>query len=253
MHKANYAVLEDDKDLGIKYCPHISFEDEFFILKELNHKQIPRAYEYGYGTMYKDDKIVLNQHYIVIDHLGNVDLVAYFIQKTTESFTDHLESLIKSFISVCAPLSYLHSKNYLHLDIKPGHLMLDVDTCTCFLIDYELVTKKAGIIHGISKDYASPEHENLLKFLRDPPKGVPHDAIASNIAIDERADIYSFGAVLFETVTQKKWKEVKSAPRTFNALIPCGLERIIMAALEDDRENRIATVKQLARELENIL
>ncbi len=48
MHKSNYALLEENSDLeiknmGIKYCPHLSFEDEYYVLQELDHRQIPKA------------------------------------------------------------------------------------------------------------------------------------------------------------------------------------------------------------------
>ncbi len=54
MHKSNYAVLEDDTGLGIKYCPHMPFDEEFILLQALDHKQIPKAYEYGRDNMFKE-------------------------------------------------------------------------------------------------------------------------------------------------------------------------------------------------------
>ncbi|MDP7555535.1 MAG: hypothetical protein QGF31_05065 [Nitrospinota bacterium] len=59
MHKSNYAVLEENealdiKNMGIKYYPHLSFEDEFYVLHQLDHSQIPKAYDFGRETMFKD-------------------------------------------------------------------------------------------------------------------------------------------------------------------------------------------------------
>lgn len=142
MHKSNYALLENENCLGIKYCPHMTFEDEFFILKELNHIQIPKAHDYGRDTMFKDTKVVLKQHFIVLDHMSNIDLVGYFKEKTSHNFQEQLENIVKCFSSACNPLDYLHSKDYVHCDIKPGHLMLDPDRNTVYLIDYELAIKK---------------------------------------------------------------------------------------------------------------
>ncbi len=84
MHKSNYAILENDiyAGLGIKYCPHIPFDDEYFILKELDHRQIPKAYDYGQETMFNNQKVVLTQYFIVLDHMSNIDLVGYFKEKT---------------------------------------------------------------------------------------------------------------------------------------------------------------------------
>ncbi|MFQ5963926.1 MAG: serine/threonine protein kinase [Candidatus Scalinduaceae bacterium] len=253
LHKSNYAVLDNDPRLGIKYNPNLDFEDEYCVLLQLNHKQIPRAYEYGRNALFKGENFVLTQHYIVLDHMSNIDFVGYFKEKTNQNSIDQLEDIIKCFISVCDPLDYLHSKNYLHCDIKPGHLMLKPNTCTVYLIDYELAIKKAGLIKGISRDYASPEQEALLKDLRNPPEGVPPEAIAFFLSLDDRSDIYSLGAVIYETLTNKKWKEVKTTPRKLNELIPQKLEDIIMATLEEDPTNRISTAKELKQTLEKIL
>jgi serine/threonine protein kinase len=254
MHKSNYAVIESEiyPGLGIKYCPHIPFDDEFFVLRQLDHKQIPKAYDYGRETMFKNQKVVLTQYFIVLDHMNNIDLVDYFKKTTVQNSIDQLETVIKCFISACDPLDYLHSKNYLHCDIKPGHLMLNSDRNTAYLIDFELAIKKSGLLKGISKEYAAPEQETLLNDLRDPPKDVPLEAIASDIALDDRVDIYSLGAVMYEILTNKKWKESKIPPRDINGLIPKRLEDVIMAILEEDRSKRVATAKQLKQLLKNI-
>jgi serine/threonine-protein kinase len=149
MHKSNYAVLEENealdiKNMGIKYCPHLSFEDEFYILQQLDHRQIPKAYDYGQETMYKDNKVVLKQHFIVLEHMSNTDLIGYYKMKTGNF--PPVDDVVKCIISACDPLDYLHSKNFIHCDIKPGHLLLDPDTGTVYLIDFELAIRKSGIL-----------------------------------------------------------------------------------------------------------
>ncbi|MGR3178088.1 MAG: serine/threonine protein kinase [Candidatus Anammoxibacter sp.] len=253
MHHSNYAVLENAKGSGIKYCPHLSFDDEFFILRELDHKQIPKAHDYGRGMLYKDGKEVLNQYFIILDNMGRADFMAYYKGKVEKDFAANLKNIIKCFISTCDPLDCLHSLNYVHTDLKPGHLMLDPDSNTVSFVDFELTIKNSGLIKGFSKDYAAPEHEELLKLLKDAPPNVPLEAIANDIAIDQRADIYSLGTIMFEILTLKKWAEAKTAAREINNLIPQKLEKIIMAMVEKKPDNRISTVKELKRALQNIL
>ena len=248
MHHSNYAVLENEPGHGIKYCPHLAFEDEFFLLRALDHDQIPKAYEHGKEMMYKDDKEVLNQNFIVLDHMSSHDFVGYFKGKTTQ-FKKNLESIIKCIISACDPIEYLHSKDYVHTDIKPGHLMLDIKNSKVFFIDFELAIKKHSLIKGISKDYAAPEHEKLLKLLREAPEDIPLEAFANEVPIDGRADIFSLGTIMYEILTQKKWAEAKSPPRELNQLIPEELARIVMATLEEEPENRIGSAKELKEEL----
>jgi len=253
MHKSNYAILVNETDLGIKYCPHMPFDAEFRILHQLDHKQIPRVYDYGQETMFKNQDVVLTQYFIVLDHTSTIDLVDYFHEKITDDLPGQLKNFIECYMSVCDPLEHLHSKNFIHCDIKPGHMMVDPDTNTTFLIDFELAIRKTDVIKGISMDYASPEQIELLKNLRNQPEDIPLEAISFFLALDDRTDIYSLGAVMYETLTKKKWKGLKIPPRNINNLIPQKLQDIIMATLEEDPSNRIATAKQLKQALQNLL
>ena len=131
--------------------------------------------------------------------------------------------------------------------------MLDPESNTSFFIDFELVIKKSGLIKGYSKDYASPEYEELLKLLRNADDDVPVEAIADNIGLDDRTDIYSLGALMYEILTQKKWTETKAPPKEVNNLIPQSLDNIILAMLETDPDNRIATVNELKQALQKAL
>ncbi len=253
MHKSNYAKLKDNaaleiKNMGVKYCPHLSFEDEYYILQQLDHKQIPKAYDFGQEILYKDTKVVLKQHFIVLEHTSDTDLISYYKMKT--GYFPPVDDVIKCFISVCVPLDYLHSKDFIHCDIKPGHLLLDPDTGTVYLIDFELAIKKSGVLKGISMDYASPEQHTLVEQLRGTPENVPLEAISFFLSIDGKADIYSTGAIFYEILTGQKWHEKKRPPGEFNKSLPPKLEEIIMATLEENPANRIATATQLKQSLE---
>lgn len=255
MHHSNYATLvnEDCKGMGIKYCHHLDFCEEFRILTGFNHKQIPKAHDYGNEMMYKDEKEVLMQNYIILDHMGSADFTTFFKAKLKSNFSGFLEYFMAGFISACDPLIYIHSQNYLHTDIKPGHLMLDPETDTAFFIDFELVIKKSGLIKGYSKDYASPEYEGLLQLLRHANDEIPLEAIADNVGLDDRTDIYSLGALMYEILTQRQWSVTKTPPREINNLIPLSLEKIILAMLETDPANRIATADELKQSLQKAL
>jgi len=256
MHKSNYAKLKDNatleiKNMGVKYCPHLSFEDEYYILQQLDHRQIPKAYDFGQETLYKDTKVVLKQHFIVLEHTSDTDLISYYKMKT--GYFPPVDDVIKCFISVCVPLDYLHSKDFIHCDIKPGHLLLDPDTGTVYLIDFELAIKKSGVLKGISMDYASPEQHTLVEQLRGTPENVPLEAISFFLSIDGKADIYSTGAIFYEILTGQKWHEKKRPPGEFNKTLPPKLEEIVMATLEENPANRIATATQLKQSLEALI
>ncbi|MCP4264965.1 MAG: serine/threonine protein kinase [Candidatus Brocadiaceae bacterium] len=257
MHKSNYALLTNSGELGvaslgIKYCPHLSFEDEFHILRQLDHNQIPKAYDFGQEIMYEDSNVVLKQHFIVLDHTSNTDLVKYFEKKTIQGIALKIDEVIKFFISVCDPLEYIHSNNFIHCDIKPGHMMLDTDTGTVYLIDFELAIRKSGVLKGISMDYASPEQLTLLEQLRNTPENVPLEAISFFLCIDGKTDIYATGAIFYEILTGQKWCETKDNPAKFDKSFPEKLEEIVMGTLVENPANRIATANELKQLLEKI-
>ena len=122
-HRANYAVLSKpgDSECGMKYSPTYSYESESVVLKKFSHPQIPKRYDFGRDELFENDKLVLNEHFIVLQNFEGEDLVEYYKQKGVPD-SDEMENVIKYILSVAEPLQYLHSKGYVHADIKPAIL-----------------------------------------------------------------------------------------------------------------------------------
>jgi serine/threonine protein kinase len=251
LHKSNYAVLINAPDKGIKYSPDFDFSEEYYILKELNHPQIPKAADFGQGELFKDEKFLIKQNFIVLQHINGYDLVDYFREKNVED-TKTIKEVIQAFITVCDPLLHLHSKHYVHCDLKPGHLILNQKTGLIHLIDFELAIKRGGIIKGISREYASPEQLQMLNYLKDLPRKVHYEAISSSIRLDGRTDLYALGLILYQILTKKLWQAEKIPPSKINSQIPQKLEEIINGLLEGNVANRIPSAEELKKLLSNI-
>lgn len=134
----------------------------------------------------KDDYIEDNKCYIVMDYLGTD---THTLNLLKNRFKDL--NLLKIMKNVTSALLYLHSKNIIHLDIKPSNIMVNTKTSNAWLIDYgiscllttnddedELSCSKIKTIIGTTK-YLSPEICDIRK--------------ANNI--DKWSDIYSLGLV----------------------------------------------------------
>ncbi|HHT9107544.1 MAG TPA: serine/threonine protein kinase [Candidatus Wunengus sp. YC63] len=251
LHKSNYAVLINAPEKGIKYSPDFDFSEEYYLLKELNHTQIPIAYDFGQGELFRDEKFLIKQNFIVLQHINGYDLVDYFAEKDVED-NNTIEEAVKLFISICDPLQYLHSKHYVHCDLKPGHLILNHKTWLVHLIDFELSIKRGGIIKGISKEYASPEQLQMLACLKDLPRKVHYEAISSTIRLDGRTDLYSVGLILYQILTKKLWQAEKVPPTRINNHIPQKLEDIIKGLLEVNVSSRIPSAEELKKALSSI-
>ncbi|MDN3515119.1 MAG: protein kinase [Candidatus Brocadia sp.] len=251
LHKSNYAVLTNMPEKGIKYSPDFDFSEEYYILRELNHPQIPTASDFGEGELFKDEKFLIKQNFIILQHINGHDLVDYFSEKDVEN-AETIEEVIKSFINVCDPFQHLHNKHYVHCDIKPGHLILNQKTGLIHLIDFELAIKRGGIIKGISREYASPEQLQMLNYLKDLPRKVHYEAISSSIRLDGRTDLYALGLILYQILTKKLWQTEKIPPGKINTKIPQRLEEIINRLLEGNVADRIPSAEELKKLLSNV-
>ena len=248
LHKSNYAVLVNIPDTGIKYSPDFDFSEEYYILKEFNHPQIPITTDFGEGELFRDDKFLIKQQFIILQHVHGYDLVDYFAEKDMEN-EETIDEVIKSFITVCDPLQHVHNKHYIHCDLKPGHLILNKKTGLVHLIDFELAIKRGGIIKGISKEYASPEQLQMLNYLKDLPRKVHYETISSTIRLDGRTDLYSLGLIFYQIVTKKLWQTEKILPGKINSHIPRKLEEILHGLLETNPAQRIASAEEVKKTL----
>lgn len=251
LHKSNYAILVNMPDGGIKYSPDFDFSEEYYLLKELSHPQIPAAYDFGQGDLFKGEKFLIKQNFVVLQHINGYDLVDYFNEKNVEQ-PEIIDEIIKLFTTICDPLQYLHSKSYIHCDLKPGHLIIMQKTGLVSLIDFELAIKRGGVIKGISKEFASPEQMQMLTYLKDRPRKVHHEDISTTIRLDNRTDLYSVGLILYQVLTKKMWQNGKTLPSQINRSVPKKLEEVVQSLLETNIAVRMPSADELKKALGSI-
>ncbi len=249
-HRANYAVLSEPggRKWGMKYSPTYSYSSEHDVLKKFSHPQIPKRYDCGRGALFENDKLVLKEYYIVIQHFEGEDLVQYYKDKGVPDSRE-IENVVKYLSSIAETLQYIHLKKYAHTDIKPGHIIINPDTGTAGLIDLELTIKIGEIIRGMTKEYASPEQKQMIKLLKDISN---EKKVLSQVKVDGRADLYSVGLILYEVLTGKLWAGTNIPPIEINMAIPQKLNEIVMGLIEEDQSNRIPSAEKLKAELENV-
>jgi serine/threonine-protein kinase len=152
---------------------------------------------------------------------------------------------------ICDALIYLHEKGITHRDLKPQNVMICKDG-SLRLFDFGIArVEKARRLTFVgltptlgTPDYISPEQVRGKRG-------------------DNRSDIYSLGAILYEMVTGSTPFEGESpyvvmnarvsgdpeAPRKLNKEINPALEEIILHAMERDPRNRYQDAKQMQAEL----
>lgn len=251
-HRANYAVLSNaefkENQWGMKYSPANNYSREYKILPLFSHAQIPVRFKEGNAMMYKEGKSVIAQNYLVITHFEGIDVVEYY-QKRGLPDQDEMKRVIQYFSSATVPLHHMHSKGYIHSDIKPGHLILNSQAGTMALIDLECTIKIGEIICGMSKEYASPEQKQMIRMLRD---GEEEKSVLKKVKMNASSDLYSVGLIFYRVMTGKLWQEANINPQEINKAIPDKLNRVLLGLLEENSANRIPSAEAFKAELEAV-
>ncbi len=170
-------------------------------------------------------------------------------------------------------VAYAHARGVVHRDLKPDNLMLG-DYGEVLLMDWGLarVLKKAddpgaGTVMVDTSRLQTPGDQTLDgQIVGTPAYMPPEQARGERDKIDERSDVYSLGAILYELLSLQPPYAAKTAsdliakvmserplpPSQKNkaVVIPRGLEAICMKCLEQDRESRYQSVRELQAALD---
>jgi serine/threonine protein kinase/tetratricopeptide (TPR) repeat protein len=174
-------------------------------------------------------------------------------------------------------LNHAHERGLLHRDLKPANVLVTADG-TPMLLDFNLAAEtvsetegpeEAGemtrAILGGTLPYMSPEHLDAFD-----PQGstLPQD-------VDERADLYSLGLILFEMIsgehaspepagglpplqiirTMRQDRLLRPVPSLRQRCpdVPWSLDALVAHCLEPDPDRRYATAGHLAEDLRRFL
>jgi serine/threonine protein kinase/tetratricopeptide (TPR) repeat protein len=215
------------------------FQNELKFARKIVHKNVGRMYDLG-----KEEGI----YFITMEYVKGQDLKG-LIRQSGQLAIGTAISIAKQ---ICEGLVEAHRVGVVHRDLKPSNIMIDRDG-QVRIMDFGIARSLkgkgitgAGVIIG-TPEYMSPEH-------------------VEGKEVDQRSDIYSLGAILFEMVTGrvpfegdtpftigvKHKSEIPVDPREINAQVPEDLSRIILKCLEKDREARYQGAGEFRSELVRI-
>jgi serine/threonine-protein kinase len=213
------------------------FQREMFIGKKLNHPGVVRMF----------DSSDMNQLCIVMEWVEDGFLRQILAREGKLS----AERAIRIATGVCEALDYIHSLGVVHRDLKPENIMVSAED-QIKLIDFGISACEGARRLTFSKlsnamgtpDYISPEQ---IKRSRT----------------DGRADVYSFGVILFEMLTGQtpfngpnpfavmNDRLVNDPPsaREINPEISIQMQEILNRAMERDPKDRFASAQDFAAAL----
>lgn len=243
-----------------RILPHLTENDEFVTMfideaklaAQLQHPNIIHIYDLGK---------LERSYYIAMEYIDGKDLRT--ILRSLEDKGGRMPLGLALFIGarLAAALDYAHRKRDLqgqamalvHRDVSPQNVLIsyDGDIKLCDFGIAKAASKashtRAGALKG-KLQYMSPEQ-------------------AWGKDIDQRSDIFSLGLVFYEMLTGRKafagdselsiLEQVRAPqltpPREMDPSTPPEVERVVLKALQTDREDRYQTAADMARELANIL
>lgn len=226
---------EDDREYALKLVSIDSKDDmkyleqakhEFRVGQMLNHPNLVKVYafetESGWFSGPKKAKL----------------LIEYVPGKTMDTLPlQRMAKLCRMFERIADGLTHMHKQGVYHADMKPNNLILERGT-RVKVLDYGLAW-----IKGEAKDRIQGTPEYIA------PETVSHKLI------NERTDIYNFGATMYRLVTlalppcwgtppdglpmtAKIFKDQLRPVKVANPLVPDGLAELIHQCLQYNANNR---------------
>ena len=224
------------------------FEREAQAISSLNHPNICTLYDVG-------------PNYLVMEFVEG-DTLAYLIKQGPIP----LEKALQYATQIADALSAAHAKGIIHRDLKPANIILTGSGVK--VLDFGLAKLNAAAKFGasgssemVTKTEPMTESGSILGTLHymSPEQ-------AEGKETDERSDIFSFGAVLYEMLTGKRafdgesktailaavLKDQPEPIQQFQPMVPRALDRVVRKCLEKKPAERWHSAYDLKQTLELI-
>jgi len=244
--------------------PHLAEQEEFVemfldearIASRINHPNVCTVFDFGRSG---------EDYYIAMEFLRGEPMAR--LMRTAVYTPGMIRSrrwtalMLRVIAEACEGLHAAHdqrnekgeSLNVVHRDVSPHNLFLGYDGGVK-IVDFgiasakdRLHTTQVGTVKG-RHAYMAPEQ-------------------AQGMPLDRRADVWSLGVILWETLSGKRLFKRATDAETLMALVrdpiprlsevwtsvPSEIDAVVMKALERDRDQRWASARDFGREIDRLL
>jgi Tol biopolymer transport system component len=220
------------------------FEREARVISQLNHPNICTLHDVG-----QEGAI----DFLVMEYVEGETLAARLAREQIP-----LDQAMAYGIQIAEALDRAHRQNIIHGDLKPGNVMLTKTGAK--LLDFGLARQLPAALPQVSDSMTRAFTMSASPVLGTLPYLAPEQL--EDKRPDARTDIFSLGAVLYESVTQERAFPggsyaaviaaiMRSQPRSMAMIrpTPAALDRAVATCLAKDPDERWQNAGDLAREL----
>jgi len=246
------------RTVAIKVLPHdvaadsderVRFEREARAISSLSHPNICALFDIGHHE---------GVDFLVMEHLEGETLAARLSRGPLP-----LDQVLRHSIEIADALDKAHRHGIIHRDLKPGNIMLTAGGAK--LLDFGLAKLQATVMSegalATTTFTPNPSVTGEGKILGSLNYMAPEQL--EGRSVDSRADIFGFGAVVYEMTTGKKAFEARSQASVIAAIIssipppmpsvrpivPQALDRVIATCLAKNPDERWQSGRDLVHVL----
>lgn len=220
------------------------FQQEAKATARLNHPNIIKVLDFGESG---------GKAYLVMEYLEGESLESILARRDLS-----VDALLSIFCQVAGGLAYAHNQGVLHRDIKPSNVMVVKD-------DYGKPLAKLCDF-GLAKLQSSDQELTRTGTALGSPSYMSPEGVNGE-ELDKRADVYSFGCMLFEGLTGRLpflgesafevmlIRAEKDAPSLLEATgkaFPVEVEDLVANCLARDRADRFENMGAIVEILDGL-
>lgn len=241
--KKKYALklLRKDEDNQNHAARLKRFIREAKILKEIEHPNIVRVFDFGFPQDSENP-------YILMEYVPGSPLTDFIKKENTISLAQKL----KIISQIASALATVHKYSILHRDVKPSNILINEEG-NAKLTDF-------GIAR-VTDSSLTMTHEVLGS-----PAYMPPEAFKASKIIDPRSDIFSLGVLSYELITGRKPFQGETVAEMVEAIqhsrpleprkiipdLPMPIQNIIEKMLRKNQEDRFSDANKVALAVMNL-